>query len=288
MTDQPLAPAVAADEPPAAPTLAPEPAEPTEPAQPAAPAPKAKRRVLRAALRWMSAVLVFAALGGATAYAVTQPDRTTIPGLKTPDDGRWTYPALTLPKLPEGAVRALDAKNPDGRHYADLRALLLPAPAGAKTDPAFPGPKGWLPAGTFVKLFQKDASQQLAQQLRQDGLRHIAARAWTAQDGTRTEIYLLQYISKAYAARSQLDLSSTVLDEAPMSYPDPHFTGGGDVPDGITPYVYDQQKSRGTDRVRYAYLVAGDTVGVVVLSHRGSVPAVPTHQTVLLQAQLLG
>jgi hypothetical protein len=139
-----------------------------------------------------------------------------------------------------------------------------------------------------VKLFQQDAQQQLAQQLRQEGLRHIAARAWTAQDGTRAEIYLLQYISKAYATRSQPDLAPTRLEGAPVPSTDPQFTGGGDVPDGIAPYVYDQQKSRGTDRVRYAYLVAGDTVGVIVLSHRGSVPAVPMHQTVLLQAQLLG
>jgi hypothetical protein len=276
MTDQPMAPAVAADEPPAA---------------PATPTPTAREhRVLRAALRWTSAVLVFAALGGATAYAVTQPERTEIPGLRTPEDGRWTYPALSLPRLPEGAPRPLEdvKKNPGRRHYADLRALLLPAPEGAKNDPVFPGRRGWLPTGTFLQLFQKDHRQELALDLKHEGLRHIAARAWTTKDGTHAAIYLLQYSTQAYATRSQLDLSRIgIFQDAPDVSYDPGFGDSGNLPDGVDSFVFDERKPRGRDHVRYAHLVAGDTIAVIVLSHRGSMPAVPTHQTVLLQAQLL-
>ncbi|MFI9777666.1 hypothetical protein ACIHCV_23630 [Streptomyces sp. NPDC051956] len=40
--------------------------------------------------------------------------------------------------------------------------------------------------------------------------------------------------------------------------------------------------------MRSAYLVAGDTVGLVVQSRKGTAPAVPFRQAVVLQSQLLG
>jgi hypothetical protein len=255
-------------------------------AAPPEPAAPKDRRVLRAVLRWTAAVVVFAALGGAAAYGVTQPRRTDIPGLQTPDDGRWTYQALKLPKLPAGKPRALDAdNNPAGRHYADVRSLLLPAPAGAKLDKTFPGRDGWLPTSTFLKLFQEAGRKNLALRMDQDTLRHIAARAWTMPDGTRAEIYLLQYSSAAYAVRDISD--NAVFSEAPVASYDAAFPTDG-VPDGVTTNIYDEDKPRGTNHVRYAFLTSGDTVALVYLTKKGSQPQVPFRQTVLLQSQLLG
>lgn len=235
-------------------------------------------------------MLVFAALGGVAAYEVTQPRRTDVPGLRTPDDGRWTYRTLKLPKLPAGKPGARDDDgNPAGRHYADLRQLLLPAPKGAKADAAFPGAGGWLPTSTFLKLYRDTADRKaVAARLGQNTLRHIAARAWTMPDGTRTEIYLLQFNSEPYATDAQGDLSTNaVLGQAPNVTYDDDFKEKG-VPRGISSYVYDEVKPRGDQHVRFAYLIAGDTVALVYLSKEGHQPAVPFRQTVTLQSQLLG
>ncbi|WUD74044.1 hypothetical protein OG937_21285 [Streptomyces sp. NBC_00510] len=262
-------------------------------AEPAAPRPRKRlreRRGLRAAVRWTAAVVAFAALGGAAAYAVTQPERTEIPGLRTPDDGRWTYPALKLPKLPAGAPRPLDGDhNPPRRHYADIRTLLLPAPAGAKVDKTFPGATGWLPTRDFLEVFREDDRKELTGTLEQNTLRHIAARAWTMGDGTRAEVYLLQFatwgyssdvkdaliddgaLAKAEAADYDTDWDSTSLDDSEL-----HLS------------LYDEDKPRGAEHVRYGYVQSGDVLAMVVLSKAGTQPAVPFHQAVLLQAQLLG
>ncbi|MEU4098606.1 hypothetical protein [Streptomyces sp. NPDC026673] len=248
------------------------------------------RRGLRAAVRWTAAVVAFAALGGATAYAVTQPERTEIPGLRTPDDGRWTYPALKLPKLPAGAPRPLDGDhNRPRRHYADVRGLLLPAPAGAKVDKTFPGATGWLPTRDFLEVYKEDDRKELTGTLEQNTLRHIAARAWTMADGTRAEVYLLQFetwgyssdvkdklvvdgkLAKAEAADYDTDWDSTSLRD-----PELHLS------------IYGEEKPRGAEHVRFGYIQAGDVLALVVFSKAGTQPAVPFHQAVLLQAQLLG
>ena len=187
---------------PAAMTSVPEPAR--EPASEVASEPVAAarppRRKLRAALRWTSALLVFGSFGGATAYAVTQPERTKMPGLRTPDDGRWTYPSLALPKLPAGRPAPLDErKNNGGVHYNDLRSLLLPLPEGARNDPALPGVKGWLSTAAYLRKFSLSDTRLPRPAWSRRGLRHIAGRAWTMPDGTRTEIYLVQFLSNAYA-----------------------------------------------------------------------------------------
>ncbi|QNA78135.1 hypothetical protein C8250_024065 [Streptomyces sp. So13.3] len=197
--------------------------------------PKKPRRVLRAVLRWTSAVLVFGALGGGVAYGVTQPERTRIPGLRTPDDGRWVYQPLALPKLPAGKPAALDdTLNPGGRHYADPRSLLLPAPEGARLDPAFPGAKGWLPTDRY-----------------------------------RNEL-----------SYTRLDGAPTVDEERDLG------TNGAET--GAVVYQYVESGPSEEAQLRYAYISAGDTIGLVVLSHKGTVPVVPFRQTITLQAQLLG
>ncbi|MFJ4851173.1 hypothetical protein [Streptomyces sp. NPDC088733] len=247
------------------------------------------RRGLRAAARWTAALLVFGVLGGAAAYGVTQPERTEIPGLRTPDDGRWTYPALKLPKLPEGAPRPMDAQhNAAGRHYADPRTLLLPAPAGAKVDRTFPDRTGWLPTADFVKVFQTSYRAELTRTLAQDTLRHIAARAWTAQDGTRTEVYLLQFATQAYARETNAGLAMSGTPAQAASTAHDEDWGFSDVLAGQSADVFDESEPRGPQHVRVAYVQAGDTVAVILLSKAGTQPAVPFHQTVKLQAQLLG
>ncbi|MFI9365114.1 hypothetical protein ACIG5E_29295 [Kitasatospora sp. NPDC053057] len=102
-----------------------------------------RTRRRRAAVRWGCAVLVFALAGTGTALAVTAPERTDIPGLATANDGRYTFPPLTLPPLPSGKA-APDLKDKSkGLHQADLRLLLLPAPkeaGGSVNPPVFPPP----------------------------------------------------------------------------------------------------------------------------------------------------
>ncbi|MEU1620632.1 hypothetical protein ABZ479_25435 [Streptomyces sp. NPDC005722] len=252
--------------------------------------PLRERRVLRAALRWTAAVVVFAALGGATAYAVTQPERTEIPGLETPDDGRWTYPALKLPKLPAGEPRALDTeRNRPRRHYADVRTLLLPAPAGAKVDKDFPGATGWLPTGDFLELYPKGDRKKLGAALEQNTLRHIAARAWTMGDGTRAEVYLLQFATEGYSgdAKDTFVVDGTPAQVDSADYDKEWESTWLDDPE-LHPSLFDEDTPRGAEHVRYGYVQAGDVLAVVVLSKAGTQPAVPFHQTVLLQAQLLG
>lgn len=246
--------------------------------------PRPPRRKLRAALRWTSAVLVFAALGGATAYAVTQPERTRIPGLKTPDDGRWTYPPYSLPKLPEGKPRPLADANLAGRHYADVRSLLLPPPVGTEADPAVPGEGGRLSPAAFVDLYDigdPDLAEDQVELLGKDGLRHIAARSWTTPDGTRTDIYLLQFISVGYVDSYTSNLEALRLRVAKDSEPDKTVRF-----EAVK--AFGERPPYGPTAARYAYVYFGDTVALVVQTRKGSVAEVPFRQTVGLQAQLLG
>ncbi|MET7513148.1 hypothetical protein ABZS88_06660 [Streptomyces sp. NPDC005480] len=69
---------------------------------------------------------------------------------------------------------------------------------------------------------------------------------------------------------------------------------GTTPPEAVTPATRtlgDRRRrflARGARHVRSAYLVAGDTVGLVVQSRKGTAPAVPFRQAVVLQSQLLG
>src|SRR5262249_37766031 len=99
---------------------------PEQPESAAEPAPRRDRKKL---LRSVALAALLVVTGTATAVAVTLPDRPDLPGLATPNDGRYAFPALTLPPLPSGAAEPKDAKG--RRHAADLRALVLPVPKGA-------------------------------------------------------------------------------------------------------------------------------------------------------------
>ncbi|MFG1810965.1 hypothetical protein [Streptomyces sp. NPDC049040] len=245
---------------------------------------------LRVALRWTSVLLVFAVFGAGTAYAVTRPERTKIPGLRTPDDGRWKYPPIALPKLPARKPRPLDtARNPAGVHYADLRSLLVPLPEGAAADPAFPGAKGWLPTAGYLKASQGGGGgKEKEQYLKQEGLRHIAARAWTMPDGTRTEVYLLQLISAGYANVVGNDADGKPVDGVTTDQRDRSLVDGT-VPKHETVSGYGETAPYGDSMTRFAYVTSGDTVALVRQTRSGgAVPEQAFRQTVRLQAQLLG
>ncbi|PSM44382.1 hypothetical protein C6Y14_04905 [Streptomyces dioscori] len=255
---------------------------------------KKDRRVLRAALRWTAAVVVFAAVGTAAAYGVTRLDRTDVPGLATASDGRWDYPEISRPPLPAGRPGSSDRSNRAGAHYADLRALVLPAPKGAKADPALRGEDGWLPTKTFLAEYVKDDREPFGQLLTDNGLRHIAARGWTTPDGTRTRVYLLQFSTAAVVDElfvgklTSYDTLRYELSGSPeMSADDDGFPVVSEV-EGVERVIGDEAKPYGAEHVRQAYLGADDTVAVIVQSRKGTAKKVPFQQTVVLQSQLLG
>ncbi|MEV0092171.1 hypothetical protein [Streptomyces sp. NPDC050738] len=262
------------------------------PLPPAAPRrPWKDRTALRAAARWTLAVLVCGGLGTGTAYGITGMTRTDVPGLATQDDGRWTYPKLSLPALPADAPRPFTDGNAGEVHHADLRKLLLPAPEGATQDKTLNG--GWVSTDRYTAEYAKSARSALKQELADASVRHIAARGWTMPDGTTTRIYLVQFKSTAFAQAFKDDTVSigydggTPLVEAPTARIDDTWSSNGSVENNTT-YVYAEAAPYGAQQVRQAYVLSGDTVALIFHSRKGTVPKVPFHQTVILQDQLLG
>ncbi|GHF80449.1 hypothetical protein [Streptomyces griseosporeus] len=262
-------------------------------AEPQPAAPKKDRRVLRAVLRWTAAVVVFAAVGAGTAYGITRMERTDVPGLATEPDGRWEYPTLVKPPLPAGSPGPFAEENKAGAHYADLRALLLPAPKGAVEDKALRGTDGWLPTKTFLAEYKDGWDQEdFGQKLLDAGLRHIAARGWTTEDGTRTRIYLLQFNTAAVVESGFGDVFSYsspayAVREADVAVFDEDYPEAAQV-SGVQRSVFVEAKPYGPVQAREAYVGAGDVMAVILQSRKGTAPAVPFQQTVTLQSQLLG
>lgn len=255
-------------------------------------APRPPRRILRAVARWTVAVLVLGGVGAGTAYEITAMERTDVPGLSTEDDGRWDYPRLSLPALPPGKPRPFDEDNTAEIHHADLRDLLLPAPAGATAEKTLTG--GWVSTQRFVSEYEKNFRADITTTLRDGALRHITARGWTMPDGTSSRVYLLQFNSTAFAwaFRDNCSIGATAghpLAGVADTDPDVSWSADGKVAD-TSSYVFSETKPYGPAQVRQAYLVAGDTVALIVQSREGSggTPRVPFHQTVILQNQLLG
>ncbi|MFD3733631.1 hypothetical protein [Streptomyces sp. NPDC058632] len=256
-------------------------------------APK-DRRVLRAVLRWTAVVAVFAVAGASTAYGITRMERTDVPGLATASDGRWDYPTLTRPPLPSGSPGPFAESNRARAHHADLRSLLLPAPAGAKQDPALRGEDGWLSTDVFLKEYaEKEEREEFRDRLDAHTVRHIAARGWTMPDGTRTRIYLLRFntgaVVDALVGDGFVPISSPEyrLRGAETSEFDDGFPAEA-LGDDVRRAVYAETGAYGDEQVRQAYLMAGDTLALVVQSRKGGAEAVPFHQTVVLQGRLLG
>ncbi|MET9911253.1 hypothetical protein ABZZ74_31415 [Streptomyces sp. NPDC006476] len=267
---------------------------PTAHQDPGAASAGKERRVLRAALRWTAAVVVFAVVGAGTAYGIAGMKRSDVPGLGTASDGRWDYPTLSRPPLPAGSPGPFAEENKAESHFADLRALVLPAPKGAVDDKALDGTDGWLATKGFLAEFSsKDDRDELAQKLTDDGLRHIAARGWTTPDGSRTRIYLLQFDTATVADDLVAkNLGGYAAPTRPVGGAD-SYEEDADFPDAakvtnISLLAYVEKKPYGAEQVRQAFLTAGDTVAMIVQSRKGTAKAVPFQQTVTLQGQLLG
>lgn len=260
---------------------------------PVAAARSGKRRVLRAVARWTAAVLVCGGLGAGTAYGITSMERTDVPGLRTESDGRWDYPRLALPALPEGSPRPFTSGNRHEIHHADLRDLLLPAPAGATVDKELNG--GWVSTARYVSEYVEDRRADLRQALDDSAVRHIAARGWTMPDGTTSRVYLLRFTSADMAdyymdRKIRGGLSpDTALASAPDEVGVDEKWESGSAADGRSAVsVYTETKPIGPEHTRQAYVVAGDTVALIVHTRKGEALSVPFHQTVVLQNQLLG
>ncbi|MFD3740666.1 hypothetical protein [Streptomyces sp. NPDC058629] len=277
-----------------------EPTAPVEPALPAAPtpspavpeAPRPPRRALRAVARWTVALLVFGGLGTGTALAITSAERTDVPGLATEGDGRWDYPKLSLPALPAGAPRPFTDANTAEIHHADLRKLLLPAPAGATPDKALDG--GWVKQERFLAEYGAEHRDELAQLLVDTPPRHIAARGWTMPDGTRARIYLLRFNSTAFAThvRDELRIGHSThptLAGVEETAFETTWTFSRAV-EGVASYSLTEKAPHGAAHTRQAYSGAGDTLALIVHERPGKKEAarIPFHQTVILQNQLLG
>ncbi|MEU8539244.1 hypothetical protein AB0C52_04465 [Streptomyces sp. NPDC048717] len=273
-------------------TLAPEPAPEAAPAPAEAGDGKSRkpRPVLATVARWTAAVVVCGGLATGTAAAITSMERTDVPGLATESDGRWDYPKLTLPQLPAGSPRPFTSDNFGEIHHADLRALLLPAPAGARVDPKRDG--DWVSVDDYVALYEKSKRDDLRQAIEDSALRHVAVRSWTMPDGTKSAVYLLRFKSVGFSESFKdnvLDAGSdrTVPLVGAASVERYSISAHIRVP-GTALYALAEEEPYGAEQVRWAYIQAGDTLGLVVQSQKGGAATVPFRQTVALQNQLLG
>ncbi|MEU7073147.1 hypothetical protein AB0B30_29405 [Streptomyces narbonensis] len=252
-------------------------------------APGRTRRVLWAVARWTAAVAVCGGVGAGTAMGITALDRTDVPGLATESDGRWEYPELRLPALPADRPRPFTEGNDAEIHHADARKLLLPAPAGATVDPEMNG--GWVSEEAYLAGYGKEYRAQVRQVLDDAALRHIAGRAWTMPDGTRSSVLLLKFSSVDHADELYGSLSSDGVEVLPAGVAEleilDRVAGDVRVPH-VSAYAYGETKPYGAEQTRWAYITAGDTLAVVTQTRKGGTLTVPFQQTIALQAQLLG
>ncbi|MFD3567707.1 hypothetical protein [Streptomyces sp. NPDC058667] len=271
----------------------PQPEAPVEPKSeaPARTAPRKSRRpLLMGIARWTAAVLVCGGVGAGTAMGITAMERTEVPGLATETDGRWEYPKLALPALPHGAPRPWTDGNTGEVHHADLRELLLPAPAGATVDPKLKG--GWAGLDSYLALLPEKDRGDVKEYMTESALRHIAARGWTTPDGTTTRIHLLRFTSVAFSEAYKDVVTRGVSQSSglPLGVESAKIdmsTNGVEVP-YLSVYSYAEEEPYGPQQTRWSYIQAGDTFAVVTQTRKGGTPTVPFQQTVALQAQLLG
>ncbi|MFC9429951.1 hypothetical protein [Streptomyces sp. NPDC056987] len=267
-------------------------ADESSPASAPVPAPRPPHRLLRAVARWALAGAVFAGLGSGVAYGISGMERTDLPGLSTRGDGRWDYPELSLPALPVGTPRPFNPENAGEIHHADLRALLLRAPAGATPDKKLTG--GWVSTERYVSEYAPDQRAALSVLLDDYAVRHVAARGWTMPDGTVSRVYLLRFPSSGLAAGFKHDSVlgngvGTSLAAAPGAEPDASWPDGAPGSEMfVSTDVYVEPEPYGAKQARHAYVAGGDTVGLIVHEKKGGAAAVPFHQSVVLQSQLLG
>lgn len=249
---------------------------------------RSRRR--RNAVRWVGAVVVTLAVGGGTAYALTLPQRTDMPGLGTSSDGRYAFPQLSLPALPAGQPAPGSPANADsGQHLSDIRKLLLPKPTGATTQAVKNAVDGWLadPSPLFI---DQDGKRIFSEY----GLRHSAVESWNATDGASTTIYLLQFADymAASTARSALaDGNVTADDGAALSEAAtgvPSNTTARDLSLLSSGVSGEYSTVKGGGKIaEYGTFVSGDTIAVVIQSGPASLQFAPFQQVMTLQAEML-
>ncbi|WP_152627420.1 hypothetical protein [Streptacidiphilus melanogenes] len=241
-------------------------------------------------LRWTTATVLCLGLGTGTAFAVMAPKRTDVPGLATPADGRFTYPALRLPELPPGASgpgeSGLSQGAPGGtvpHAIGDVRLLLLPSAVGAKPDPALPGRKGWVAMSDYAGLFTSSGS--VAQLLRENGARQVAATGWTMPDGTHVAVYLVPFRSgTAATALTQAEAIDMHLAQAP----DQGFSTPDDSPGAGNGQNLTAAAKGGKPAVRASVFSADEIAGLLVVTNPKAVNRVDFEQALTLQTELLG
>ncbi|MFD8010233.1 hypothetical protein [Streptomyces sp. NPDC058955] len=287
------APDAPGEQPPGEQPVAAQPVAAPPAAEPLPAGPSRRRRVLWAVARWTAAVVVLGGVGAGTALGITSLDRDEVPGLATESDGRWDYPALSLPALPVDRPRPFTGSNDAEIHYADIRRLLLPEPAGATPDARLTG--GFVTTEAYLGLYGEEFRGELRSALADSALRHIAARGWTMPDGTRSTVHVLRFASVAYAQQFEDEAvrggySSHGVKALPtgveLALPET-FAEDIEVPD-VRISAYREQQPYGPEHTRVAYIQAGDSLAVVTHTRKGEAAEVPFRQTVTLQAQLLG
>ncbi|WP_377270257.1 hypothetical protein [Peterkaempfera sp. SMS 1(5)a] len=262
-------------------------ADPGAPVADTEPQPPRNRRRLRTVLRWGAAVLVLGLAGTEAAIAVTTPDRTDIPGLRTAPDGRYAFPELTLPPLPSGRPSPF-ANGNDGRHWADLRGLLLPAPKEAtNVTTSARSSSADQECKAFTLLFTDSA--RTGRQMKESLCRRGAGRTWTTPDGTRTEIRLVGFGSQAESQAFYSAIYGTGVKTVSNSFAADN--ADFQLPSGLESLALSEPKQIGgkqRDIVHVVELRAGDLVGAVVMSNPAGVPATAYRQVVTDQGELLG
>jgi len=234
-------------------------------------------------------VLLAGGIGTGLTFALTAPARTDLPGLGTPADGRWSFPALVLPALPSGASAPNGNASGGLAHAADPRGLLLPLPTGATADHALASGDGLVGAAAFAALFQDP--NQARVDLSTDAVRTIAARGWTMPDGTTTRVYLLHFRSSDTASDTyaQFTDDSRRLAVAASAARDQVLDDRDPAPNGEDDMSMSQPAGSGKGAVRVGFVEAGDMVGMVVMTAPDgkAVPAVDFRQVMVLQEEML-
>jgi hypothetical protein len=266
------------------PTTAVEPSDsPVESAEAAA----RRTRIRRNVLRWTGAVVLTLAVGGGTAFAISIPQRTDVPGLSTPADGRYAFPALSLPTLPAGQLAPSASANTTAQqHLADIRTLLLSKPDGATT----PGVKtsGWMEDA--YTLFTDQHDKVLFAEY---GLRHTATTIWTTPDGATTKIYLLQFADGPATADLLGNLTKGIVSTNATNGLSSTLSGAtsGAATHGMnlsTNVAADYTAVTANGKItRYGTFSSGDIIAVVIQSGPAKLPLAPFAQVLTLQAELL-